>query len=190
MPSDPEQLPPLTRLAALYAARFPDAGTPSRETDRQLLQDNRITEPALAALYSEAYSVPVLPEDEIRPPEPYPNGSMDFFNANSDGGNIAESMLAIPELAEEFSSLIQQNLMRDDLQYGQKEMWRRLGYLPQYVRLFSACFRLRAEGKDASEAFAEFRSFVTEHELELQKALDAYRLLKLSREYAGFENRS
>ena len=82
MPSDPEQLPPLTRLAALYAARFPDAGTPSRETDRQLLQDNRITEPALAALYSEAYSVPVLPEDEIRPPEPYPNGSMDFFNAN------------------------------------------------------------------------------------------------------------
>ena len=82
MPSEQTPHSPLNHLAALYAARFPDAGTPSRETDRALLQDNRITETALAALYSEAYCVPVLPEDEIRPPEPYPNGSMDFFNAN------------------------------------------------------------------------------------------------------------
>lgn len=80
--SDPVTSPQKT-LTRLYSERFPEAGAPSPETDRALLQSGQATENDLIALYSEAYGVPVPEEEEIRQPEPYPGASPDFFNANS-----------------------------------------------------------------------------------------------------------
>ena len=80
--SDAKSLSPREKLKELFAARFPDSPGPSREGDRALVQSSAVTEPELIALYSEAYGVPVLPEDEIRQPEPFPNAPLEFFNAN------------------------------------------------------------------------------------------------------------
>ena len=69
--SEPKKQSPRERLRALYAAKFPDSPVPSRAGDRTLVQSSMTTETELIALYSEAYGVPVLPEDEIRQPEAF-----------------------------------------------------------------------------------------------------------------------
>ena len=81
--SDSTEKNPLNRLGQLYAERFPDAGKPSAETDRTLLQTGQITENELAALYSKAWNVPLPDEEELHQPEPYPGASPEFFNANA-----------------------------------------------------------------------------------------------------------
>ena len=81
--SDSTEKNPLNRLGQLYAERFPDAGKPSAETDRTLLQTGQITENELADLYSKAWNVPLPDEEELHQPEPYPGASPEFFNANA-----------------------------------------------------------------------------------------------------------
>ena len=83
MTAEQPKTAPLERLKRLYAARFPDSPGPSREGDRLLVQSSAAAETDLIALYSEAFGVPVLPEDEIRQPDPYPGASPDFLNANA-----------------------------------------------------------------------------------------------------------
>ena len=73
----------LQKLAVLMQDNFPDYDPAAPEvSDRRLLQDARVTEARLIELYSDAFGVPVLDEDEIGMPEQPPEFPMDFFNAN------------------------------------------------------------------------------------------------------------
>ncbi len=113
---------------------------------------------------------------------------MDFFKGSKKGSLSPEkNMTAVSPLAEELREFVNENIGRNDLQQGHIEMWRRLSYLPEYISLFSRFFFLRAKEEDAKKAFEAFSLFAQEHELELQEALDVFRLVKTAREYAGFD---
>ena len=73
----------LRRIAGLMKMRFPDYGdTPSAELDRKLVQDGKITEAALSEIYSKAFEVPLLEEDDIVLPEIQEKFSLTFCNAH------------------------------------------------------------------------------------------------------------
>ncbi|MBR2626599.1 MAG: type II/IV secretion system protein [Lentisphaeria bacterium] len=73
----------LANVAAEIAERFPEyAGFSGGDAGRKLVSDGRITEAALVELYSKAFGVPVLEEDEIVLPETREDFSLAFFNAH------------------------------------------------------------------------------------------------------------
>lgn len=72
----------LRQVTAAMQSRFPEYGTASEENDRKLLANGKITEAALVELYSAAFGVPVLDEDEIALPEMPADYPVAFFNAH------------------------------------------------------------------------------------------------------------
>ena len=73
----------LARAEAEIARRFPEfAGIDGRTAERRLVLEGKITEAALVELYSNAFGVPVLEEDEIVLPEMHEEFSLAFFNAH------------------------------------------------------------------------------------------------------------
>ena len=78
---------PRIRLTELIRTRVPDyeaAPTPleAADRDRQLISSGVLSENELLEFYAEAYGLERSDEEDIRPPEPYPGGKLDFFNAN------------------------------------------------------------------------------------------------------------
>ena len=73
----------LKKLAACLKEMFPDynAADPA-ESDRRLLQEAKVTEAQLAEIYSGAFGVPVVDEEELSLPEQPPGFPLEFFNAN------------------------------------------------------------------------------------------------------------
>ena len=60
----------LSRIAEEFSRRFPEfTGFSGRELERKLVLEGKITEAALVELYSRAFGVPVLDEDEIVLPD-------------------------------------------------------------------------------------------------------------------------
>ncbi|MBR7156322.1 MAG: type II/IV secretion system protein [Lentisphaeria bacterium] len=72
----------LQRLTALMQQNFPDYGTAEAAADFRLVQEGKITEARLVELYSQAFNVPVLDEDELELPEQPQDFPLEFFNAN------------------------------------------------------------------------------------------------------------
>ena len=73
----------LAKLAALLKARFPDYDeNDPAASDRKLILDAKLTEAQMVEIYSEAFGVQVLDEEEIDLPEQPPEAPLDFFNAN------------------------------------------------------------------------------------------------------------
>ena len=73
----------LKRIEQEFASRFPEySGLSGKEIARKALAEGKITEAALAELYSKAFNVPVLEEDEIVLPENKEEFSLAFFNAH------------------------------------------------------------------------------------------------------------
>ena len=73
----------LNKLAEIMQKRFPDydCSAPAA-TDHRLVMDAKITEAQLVEIYSQAFGVPVLDEEELGLPEQPPAFPLDFFNAN------------------------------------------------------------------------------------------------------------
>lgn len=85
----------IAAIAEKMRARFPEYASPSESADRKLLTDGRITEAGLVELYSAAFQVPVLDEEEIAMPEVPADFPVAFFNAHEcvisefdDDGNV------------------------------------------------------------------------------------------------------
>ena len=74
----------LKKLDAAMKSKFPGDydGLDPAGSERRLLQDAKITEMQLVELYSEAFGVPVLDEEELGLPEQPPEFPLDFFNNN------------------------------------------------------------------------------------------------------------
>ncbi|MBO5822844.1 MAG: hypothetical protein J6R86_07520, partial [Lentisphaeria bacterium] len=73
----------LDALAREMQRRFADYDLANAEDcDRRLVLDAKITEAQLVELYSKAFGVPVLDEEELGLPEQPPQFPLDFFNAN------------------------------------------------------------------------------------------------------------
>ena len=73
----------LAKITAEFEHRFPEyAGETLREIERKVILEGKITEVAMVELYSKAFGVPVLEEDEIVLPEMRDDISLAFFNAH------------------------------------------------------------------------------------------------------------
>ena len=99
----------LARVEAEIVRRFPEfAGVDGRTAERRLVQEGKITEAALVELYSDAFGVPVLEEDEIVLPEMQEDFSLSFFNAHDCivlefNGDMATLLVASPYTLGEIS---------------------------------------------------------------------------------------
>ena len=71
----------------------------------------------------------------------------------------------------------------------QKRFYEELKAHGIYVNLLSEALRKRCLGEDSSEAYTAFCRFVRENEPRLQKALDAYRALEVSRNYTKLKEK-
>ena len=73
----------LAALAGTMQQKFADYDTAApEESDRRLVMDAKVTEAQLVELYSTAFNVPVLDEEELGLPDQPPDFPLDFFNAN------------------------------------------------------------------------------------------------------------
>ena len=99
----------LARIDAEICRRFPDlAGIPGKIAERKMILEGKITEAALVELYSAAFDVPVLEEDEIVLPEMREEFSLAFFNAHDCivlefDGELATLLVASPYTLGEIS---------------------------------------------------------------------------------------
>ena len=75
--------PAFARFESAVSARWPerDRSRP-RDDDRELLREGLINESELVGLYSDAFGVPTVDEDELELPELYPGAEKEFFNTN------------------------------------------------------------------------------------------------------------
>ncbi|MBE6359057.1 MAG: type II/IV secretion system protein [Lentisphaerae bacterium] len=73
----------LQKIQEAFDARFPEyQGLSGKEIERKAVLEGKMTEAALVELYSKAFDVPVLEEDEIILPETREDITLAFFNAN------------------------------------------------------------------------------------------------------------
>ena len=98
--------------------------------------------------------------------------------------DMAERMERATELIEDFKPIIDVTLERD-LDPLKRRFWKALKDHAVYARLLTKALMERAKGNDeaASEFYREFCGFVREIEPEVQKALDGYRVLEVTRNY-------
>ena len=73
------------KLENLFSERFPDVDRSGsrREADRELIRSGRLTESQLLALYSSAYQVPEVSEEELDIPDLPDGAPLEFFNSNT-----------------------------------------------------------------------------------------------------------
>ena len=92
----------LEKLKKYFSEKFPeyDAANPAA-SDRKLVQDGKLTEAQLIAVYAEVFGVSVVDEEEFQLPEQFTELPLDFFNANEcilleRDENIATFIVASP----------------------------------------------------------------------------------------------
>ena len=74
------------KLRQEFSRRFPGEGvydfSNPEKSDRELVRTGKLTDAQLAAIYSEAYKVEQLIEEEIMLPELPENSPLEFFNSH------------------------------------------------------------------------------------------------------------
>ena len=106
----------LRHLAEELRRRASDYGdTASAEADRRLLQEGRITEPELMALYSRCFGVEPVDENDLPEPEPYPDAPLEFFNVHA--------VLPLEWEAGRITFLVPDPYSLDELAYLVRRSW-------------------------------------------------------------------
>lgn len=106
----------LTKITAEFERRFPEySGESLREIERKIILEGKITEAALVELYSKAFDVPVLEEDEIVLPEMRDDISLAFFNAHD--------CVALEFEDEYVTLLVASPCVLGEISFQMKRMW-------------------------------------------------------------------
>lgn len=113
----------------------------------------------------------------------------DYFNGKGSRQNsaISEDMKHLEETARAFSSVCREQ-NPDVLTPVQRLFWKHLDYHREYCILLSKALSYLAEDKttEAREAWKTFTHYICSQEDNFQKALDVYRIIEVSTNYAGF----
>lgn len=115
--------------------------------------------------------------------------SWDYFNAIGSRVNpeLSQRFASIIELADKFIEIIEKNVVS---QTGiQKEEWIRLAYHREYTMKMAQSLKDLSLGntQGAFQSWEDLLDYIRRNEMSLQNILDVYRVIEVSKNYAGFD---
>ena len=124
----------LTALSGVLRERFPETYDPKdpEASDARLLKEGRIAENELLEAYNRAFGIVPLDENELNVPEPFPDGSQEFFSAHAclplewDEKKVT-FLICSPYQMEELAYLAERNWgLETDFRFARKALIERL----------------------------------------------------------------